>query len=113
MIRIPNSDEVKWEDADPIELRSQALTINDVALAGVNGEVVSVIGQHVKQASPFAKTIRVTHSGPSVGHIPDDASYPKATLEVTATRFKPGYSEPAIIEGSVNCSASPKPSIDR
>ncbi len=99
VIRVPDSDEIKWEDADSVELRFQALTINDVALAGVNGEVVSVIGQQVKQSSPFAKTIFITHSGPSVGYIPDDASYPKVTFEVTATRLKPGCSENAIVDG--------------
>ena len=101
MIRVPNSDEIRREDADPVELRFQALMINDVALAGVNGEPVSVIGQHTKQASPFAKTILITHSGPSVGYIPDDASYPKVTFEVTSTRLKPGCSENAIVEGLV------------
>ena len=101
VIRVPNSDEIKWEDADPVELRFQALTINDVALAGLNGEAVSVIGQHMKQASPYAKTIFITHSGSSVGYIPDDASYPKVTFEVTATRMKPGCSENAIVDGLV------------
>ncbi len=29
---------------EPVELKLQALTVTDVALAGVNGEVVSVVG---------------------------------------------------------------------
>jgi neutral ceramidase len=99
--RVPNSNEIKREDADPVELKLQALTLNDVALAGVNGEVVSVIGQHMKKSSPYAKTIFITHSGPSVGYIPDDASYPKVTFEVTGTRMKPGCSENAIVDGLV------------
>jgi len=99
---VPNSNEIKREDADPVQLKLQALTIsNDVALAGVNGEVVSIIGQHMKKSSPFAKTVFITHSRPSVGYIPDDASYPKVTFEVTGTRMKPGCSENAIVDGLV------------
>lgn len=90
---------VEAQDAPPVELKLQALTIGDVALAGVNGEVVSVIGQHMKRESPLAKTVFVTHTAPSVGYIPDDASYPKVTFEVTSSRLKPGCAENAIVGG--------------
>jgi neutral ceramidase len=99
--RVPNSDEIKLEDAGPVELQLQALTINDVALTGVNGEAVSLIGQHVKKSSPYAKTIFINHTGPSAGYIPDDASYPKVTNEVTSSIMKPGCAENAIVDGLV------------
>jgi hypothetical protein len=41
------------------------------------GDVVSVIGQHMKQASRLAKTIFITRSSLSAGFIPDDAICPK------------------------------------
>jgi neutral ceramidase len=99
--RVPNSGEVKYQDTDPYELKLRALTINDVAITGVNGEAVSLIGQRVKQASPFAKTIFVNHGGGSGSYIPDDASYPKLTFEVTSSRMKPGCAENAIVDGLV------------
>jgi hypothetical protein len=109
--RDPISGQVSSEDAPPVELKLQALTINDVALTGVNGEVVSIIGEHMKQASPFAKTIFVTHTGRSVGYIPDDASYPLVTFEVTRSRMKPGCSENAIINGLVGLLKSSAPTV--
>jgi len=99
--RVPNSNEVKTQDLDPVELKFQVLRLNDVALAGVNGEVVSVIGQHMKKESPLTKTIFITHTSGTVGYIPDDASYPKVTFEVTGSRLKPGCSENAIVDGLV------------
>jgi neutral ceramidase len=99
--RVPNSNQITTQDADPVELKLQALRLNDVALAGVNGEIVSVIGQHLKKDSPLTKTIFITHTSGSVGYVPDDASYPKVTFEVTGSRMKPGCSENTIVDGLV------------
>ncbi len=55
----------------------------------------------MKKISPFEKTILITHSGGSVGNIPDDAGYPRGTFEVTGTRMKPGCSESSIVDGPV------------
>jgi neutral ceramidase len=91
--------EVKREDAPPVELVLRALTLNDVAIVGVNGGVVSIIGQHMKKASPTPKTIFIMQMAPYVGYIPDDASYPKVTFEVTGSRMKQGCAENAIVDG--------------
>jgi neutral ceramidase len=101
MTRVPNSNQIPQEDADPVTFRLQALTLNDVALAGVNGEIASLIGRHRKKVSPIPKTIFITHTAGSVSYVPDDASCQKVTFEVTTTRLKPGCSENTIVDGLV------------
>lgn len=100
VVRTPGAP-VKFEDSDPVNLRLGLIMLNDIALSGVSGEVVTVIGDHLKKASPFANTIMVTHVTGSVGYIPDDSSYPKVTFEVTASPFKAGCSESSIVNGLV------------
>jgi hypothetical protein len=77
------------------------IVIGNIAIGGVAGEPVSIIGQHFKQASPLPNTIIVNHAGPTIAYIPDDASYPLRTFEVRGSRLKEGCSEPAIINGLV------------
>jgi hypothetical protein len=86
----------------PVDIPLSVLTIGDIALPGVAGEVETTIGWHLMKSSPFPKTILVTHAGPSIGYIPDDASYPLRTFEVTASPLKEGCSEDAIVNGLVD-----------
>lgn len=102
VIMDPVTAQTTNEDGPDVELRLQAITLNGLALAGVNGEINTVIGQNIKQQSPAAETILITHTGGTIGYIPDDESYPKVTFEVTSSRLKPGCAEPAIIEGLNN-----------
>ena len=73
--------------------------INDVALAGVSGEVFTLIAQRLKRESPFNHTIMVTHANGSSGYIPDDSAFEPVSYEVTASRLKPGCAESAIVNG--------------
>jgi hypothetical protein len=91
--------EFKFEDADPVNIRLGLLMINEIALAGVSGEVLTGIAQHLKRASPFTHTIMVTHANGSSGYIPDDAAFDQISYEITASRLKPGCAENAIVGG--------------
>lgn len=91
--------EFKFVDADPVSIRLGLLMINNIALAGVSGEVLIRIHQHLKQESPFNHTIMVTHANGSSGYIPDDAAFDQISYEITATRLKPGCAENAIVNG--------------
>ena len=73
--------------------------IDDIALAGVSGEVLTMIGQRLKKESPFNFTMMVTHANGSVGYIPNDAAYEQPSYEIKSTRFKPGCAEGAIVNG--------------
>lgn len=91
--------EFKFVDADPVSIRLGLLMINDIALAGVSGEVLIRIHQHLKQESGFNHTIMVTHANGSSGYIPDDAAFDQISYEITASRLKPGCAENAIVNG--------------
>jgi neutral ceramidase len=94
----PRAD-YKFNDADPVSIRLGLLTINDVALAGVSGEVFTLIAQRLRREMPLAHTVMVTHTNGSSGYIPNDAAFDPVGYEVTASRLKPGCAEGAIVNG--------------
>ncbi len=91
--------EFKFVDADPVNIRLGLLMVNEIALAGVSGEVLTGIARHLKAKSPFSNTVMVTHANGSSGYIPDDASYDQISYEITTSRLKPGCAEDAIVNG--------------
>jgi hypothetical protein len=91
--------EYKFNDADPVNIRLGLLMINDVALAGVSGEVFTMIAQRLRRESPLNHTVMVTHTNGSSGYIPNDAAFEPVSYEVTASRLKPGCAEDAIVNG--------------
>jgi neutral ceramidase len=91
--------EFKFEDSDPVDIRLGLLTINDIALAAVSGEVLTGIGRHLMKETPFSQTIMVTHANGSSGYIPDDAAFDQISYEITTTHLKPGCAENAIVNG--------------
>src|SRR5207237_10505241 len=70
----PRAD-YKFNDAAPVNIRLGVLTLGDVALAGVSGEVLSPIFQHLRKQSPAGRTIMITHANGSSRYIPDDAGF--------------------------------------
>jgi neutral/alkaline ceramidase-like enzyme len=91
--------EYKIEDTDPVPIRLSLLVLNDIAIAGVSGEVLTNISLRLKKESPFNRTIMVTHANGSSGYIPDDAAYDQVSYEITTTRVKRGCAEDAIVNG--------------
>lgn len=91
--------EYKFTDADPVNIRLTLLTINDIALAGVSGEVFTTIAQRLARESRLKPTIMVTHTNGSSGYIPSDDAFDPVSYEVTASRLKPGCAENAIVTG--------------
>jgi neutral ceramidase len=89
--------EYKFTDADPVSIRLTLLTMNDVALAGVSGEVFTLIAQRLARESRLKPTILVTHTNGSSGYIPSDDAFEPVSYEVTASRLKPGCAENAIV----------------
>ena len=94
----PRAD-YRFSDADPVPIRLRLLTIDRVALAGVSGEVFTLIAQRLKKESPFTHTVMLTHTNGSSGYIPNDAAFDPVSYEVTASRLKPGCAEDAIVNG--------------
>ena len=93
------SGEYKFTDSGPVNIRLGLLMINEVALAGVSGEVFTLISQRLKKESPFNRTVMVTHANGSSGYIPDDSAFDQISYEVTASHLKPRCAENAIVNG--------------
>jgi hypothetical protein len=89
----------KLQEAAPVEIHLTLMTIGDVALAGVSGEVLTMIHERLKKESPLKHTIMVTHANGAIGYIPDDAAYDQVSYEITSTRLKRGCAEDAIVNG--------------
>lgn len=89
----------KFEDAASTDIRLSLLRINDIALAGVSGEVLTMIGQRLKRESKLPHTIMLTHCNGSSGYLPDDAAYQQVSYEIQTSRVRPGCAEKAIVEG--------------
>jgi hypothetical protein len=75
------SPHYKWDDSDPVSILLSLLMLNDIALAGVSGEVMTMINEHLKKPTPSIHTIMVTHTNGSSGYIPDDAAFEQISYE--------------------------------
>jgi hypothetical protein len=82
-----------------VPIRLSLLRINDVALAGVSGEVLTMIGQRLKKESPLANTVLVANCNGSSGYLPDDASYEQVSYEIVSSRVQKGCAERGVVEG--------------
>ncbi len=96
--RRPRTD-YQFADADPVNIRLGLMMIGDVALAGVSGEVMTLISQRLRKESPFRQTIMITHANGSSGYIPDNTAFDQPGYEVTTSHLKPGCAENAIVDG--------------
>jgi hypothetical protein len=88
-----------FTDADPVNIRLGLVMIDKIPLAGVSGEVFTLIHQHLQKESPFPNTIMVTHANGLSGYIPNDAGFDQISYEVTSSHLKPGCAENAIVNG--------------
>lgn len=94
--------EYQFEDADPVDIRLSLLMLNNIAVTGVSGEVLTPIFLRLEQKSPFRHTIMVTHANGLSGYIPNDAAYNQVSYEVRTTHLKPGCAETGIVNGLVD-----------
>jgi neutral ceramidase len=91
--------EIRFVDAEPVDIRLSLIRIGDVAFAGVSGEVLTGIGTRLKKQSRLPATIMVTHANGSSGYLPDDAAYEQVSYEIMTARVKRGCAETAIVNG--------------
>jgi neutral ceramidase len=94
----PPKREYVFQDADPVPIRLSLLVINDIAITGVSGEVLTEVGLRLKRESPFNRTIMVTHCNGSSGYLPDDAAYDQVSYEITTADVKRGCAEGTIVK---------------
>lgn len=93
---------VKMVDGDLVKIPLSLLMVNDIAVAGVSGEVFTEIGQHLKRDSLFDRTMMVTLLPNGVGYIPTDKAYLLPSEKAVGNPLKPGCAEPAMVDAFQN-----------
>jgi neutral ceramidase len=84
-----------------VTLRLSLIMLNQVAIGGVSGEVVTNIYRHLQRETPLADTILATIVNDRVGYLADDAAYDRPIFEVNGSPAARGCAEKAIVDGLV------------
>jgi hypothetical protein len=95
---LPTSSE---EARPPVAIPISVIRLNDIALAGVAGDVDSEIGRSFRAASPVQHSTLITMTAGSVGYIVTDAAYVKPGHGVMGSPLKAGCAEHAVVEGLI------------
>lgn len=93
--------DMKQAPAATVPIRLGLIMLNQVALVGVSGEVVTNIFTHLKKSSPLTDTIMVTIANDRIGYLADDAAYDTPYFEVNGTPAARGCAENGIVDGLV------------
>jgi hypothetical protein len=89
----------EFVDADPADIRLSLLRIRDIALAGISGEVFTLVSQRLKRESRSPITVVIAHCNGASGYLPADAAYDQVSYEVQVSKVKRGCAETAIVNG--------------
>lgn len=87
---------VEMVDADPVHIPLTWITIGDIALAGIGGELFTEIGMGIKAQSPFSHTMVVTNLPNGIGYIPSDRAYTLPSEKALTNQLKPGCADQGI-----------------
>lgn len=91
--------DMKQQAVAGVPLHLSLMRFDDVALAGVGGEVVTRIYWHLLRQSPLADTLLVSLTNDRIGYLPDDAAYDTPIFEVNGSPLARGCGEDAIVGG--------------
>ncbi|WP_327399744.1 neutral/alkaline non-lysosomal ceramidase N-terminal domain-containing protein [Streptomyces sp. NBC_01288] len=92
---------MRQELVDSVPLRLALVKLNEVALAGVSGEVVTDIYRRLRHESPLARTLLISIANDRIGYLPDDARFDRPVHSVNGCPIARGYAEDAVINGVV------------
>ena len=82
---------IEMIDGDPVTIPLHVLMLNDIALAGVSAEVFTEIGIHLKEQSPFDRTIMVTVMPDARVYVPTDKAFLLPSEKAISNSLKPGH----------------------
>jgi hypothetical protein len=74
----------------------QAVAIGKTALVGVSGELFTELGLAIKERSPFAHTLLITHANDTVGYIPSAKGYEDGGYQPFNTTVGKGAGEKIV-----------------
>lgn len=93
----PKTGKTTVESRPPVAIPLAMIRINDIAIAGVGGDVATEIGEHFKAASTVPHSMFITMMAPSVGYIFADSSYVHPGHGLSKSPLEPGCAEDAIV----------------
>lgn len=88
--------ELQWaERRDHLENEAEvtAVRLGEVALVAAPGELFTSVGQAIRQASPFPRTMVVGYANGHVGYVPDKEAYAAGGYEALVTWLEPGAAD--------------------
>lgn len=83
-----------------LEAEVQVISIGQVALVGIPGELFVELGLEIQKRSPFAHTFIIELANDTLGYIPTRQAFAQGSYEPTSSRFAPGAGE-AMVEKAV------------
>ena len=93
--------DMKQQQVTSMPIHLGLILLNDVALVGVSGEVVTNIYLHLQRESPLKDTILLTMANDRIGYIADDAAYDTPLFEVNGSPLARGCAEDGIVDNLV------------
>lgn len=93
--------DMKQAEVSSMPVHLGLILIDDVALTGVSGEVVTNVYRHLRRASPLTNTLMLTLANDRAGYIVDDAAYDTPLFETRGTPLARGCAENGIVGGLV------------
>lgn len=96
---VDQMSDMKQDNVKTMNIHLDVLRFNDIALAGVGGEVVTNIWRHLQRETPLANTILVSMANDRIGYIADDAAFETSKFEVKGTPVVGGCAENGIVHG--------------
>ena len=94
--------DMKQAKVDKVEFSLGLIRLNDFAMAGVSGEVVTPIYRRLLAETPLKDTMLVSIANDRVGYIADDAAYDTPLFEVKGSPAARGCAEDNIVGGIVS-----------
>jgi hypothetical protein len=91
---------IKGLGLSEMTLEVSAITVGDVALVGLPGEIFVELGLAIKDGSPFPRTQVMELCNATPGYVPTEKAYGEGGYEATNSRFQPGTGE-ALVEAAV------------
>ncbi|MBU6402680.1 MAG: neutral/alkaline non-lysosomal ceramidase N-terminal domain-containing protein [Verrucomicrobia bacterium] len=82
----------------PTPLNLTVGRVGQIGFVGIGGEVFNEIGQAIKTASPFPRTVVITHCNGAAGYLPIRQAYLEGGYEVESSPFAPSAADLVIRE---------------